>query len=73
MGHSQLLENCCVPRQIRETRRDVPGSVIISMGARCMLGIGGGDGHVPVRIGPDSRSPSAPAAAPAARAPPGTA
>jgi hypothetical protein len=33
MGHSQLLENCCVPRQIRETRRDVPGSVIISMAA----------------------------------------
>ena len=31
IGHSQLLENCWVPRHIRETSNDVPGSVIISM------------------------------------------
>ena len=39
MGHSQLLENCCVPRQMRETRSDVPGSTIISMSRR-LLGAG---------------------------------
>jgi hypothetical protein len=34
-----LLENCCVPRQMRETRSDVPGSTIISMSRR-LLGAG---------------------------------
>jgi hypothetical protein len=31
IGHSQLLANCCVPRQMRETRSAVPGSVMYSI------------------------------------------
>ena len=34
IGHSQLLANCCVPRQIRETQVLVPGSVVYSIGSR---------------------------------------
>ena len=67
-GHSHELENCIVPRQIRETRRLVPGSVMYSMVSdkvqACQVGTGTRGYEGPAIAYPSLGTASGPAARP---------